>query len=98
MSSESESFTPEGAENFVAPDVSQRIENPETAESIARRSHLHRSEAAENRAAAGKIREKFEDDVSPAMEVAKKNDMLAHANDEIAQAHEQSEKEFLTKP
>ena len=44
-----ESFTPEGTENFVAPDESKRIDDPATAESMARDSHNTRSDAAESR-------------------------------------------------
>jgi hypothetical protein len=57
MSSESESFTPEGAENFVAPDESQRITLSEKAENMARESHDLRSQAAEHRQNAKDLKE-----------------------------------------
>lgn len=49
MSLDSESFTPEGAENFVAPDESKRVQDPAVAESMARQSDHMRTEAAQSR-------------------------------------------------
>lgn len=84
--------------NFVAPDETQQIKNQETAESIARRSNTHRSEAATDRAKAAKLRKVFSNDVKPAMDAAEVQEKLAKENDEIAEAHEKAEEDFLTKP
>jgi hypothetical protein len=49
MSPENESGIPEEARNFTAPDESERVEDPDKAESMARASDEWRSEAAEHR-------------------------------------------------